>query len=268
MWKLLYSGDQDVIRGLKILLMNIVGEVSKERFIAAFIDNLIAIALMFIVVIFVPASFPVLKGIVIVFVYLGYYVVFEALWSRTLGKYFQGLAVRKLNGQACDWTASIIRGILRVVEVNPLLLGGLPAGLVIISTAQKQRIGDILAGTVVVSDKLKWEAEPVTERSEEIYGLEVDPQNRCAHYHSELDIIAIKFKCCGDWFPCFECHAAEADHIASVWHKDERDAKAVLCGACGHQLSIQEYFACDSSCPKCESRFNPACANHYQHYFA
>jgi uncharacterized CHY-type Zn-finger protein len=28
---------------------------------------------------------------------------------------------------------------------------------------------------------------------EEIYGEEFDQQTRCAHYHSELDIIAIKF---------------------------------------------------------------------------
>jgi uncharacterized CHY-type Zn-finger protein len=220
------------------------------------------------VVIFVPATIPVLKGIVIVVFYLGYYIVLEALWSRTLGKYFQGLAVRKLNGRACDWTAATIRGILRVIEVNPLLLGGLPAGLVIISTDKKQRMGDILAGTVVVSDKLKWEAETVTDASaEEIYGLEVDPQTRCIHYHSELDIIAIKFKCCGDWFPCFECHSAMASHTAVVWNKDEKNTKAILCGSCNHKLSIQEYFDCDSSCPKCASRFNPACANHYQHYF-
>jgi uncharacterized RDD family membrane protein YckC len=45
---------------------------------------------------------------------------------------------------------------LRIIEVNPLLLGGIPAGIVVISTSRKQRIGDLLAGTIVVSDKLKW----------------------------------------------------------------------------------------------------------------
>ncbi len=176
--------------------------------------------------------------------------------------------VRKLNGEPCDWTAAAIRSVLRVIEVNPLLLGGLPAGLVVISTARKQRLGDILGGTVVVSDKLIWEAESETGPSVAVHGVEVDPQTRCAHWHGELDIIAIKFKCCGEWFPCFECHASEADHATSLWSEEERDRKAVLCGACGHQLSIQEYFDCDSACPKCESKFNPACVNHYKHYFA
>lgn len=138
----------------------------------------------------------------------------------------------------------------------------------VISTARKQRLGDILGGTVVVSDKLSWEAEAEMGPGEVVHGVEVDPQTRCAHWHGELDIIAIKFKCCGEWFPCFECHASEADHATSLWSEEERDRKAILCGACGHQLSIQEYFDCDSACPKCESKFNPACANHYKHYFA
>jgi uncharacterized CHY-type Zn-finger protein len=103
---------------------------------------------------------------------------------------------------------------------------------------------------------------------EEIHGVGVDLQTRCAHWRSELDIIAIKFKCCGEWFPCYQCHSAEADHPAAVWPIEERGEKAVLCGACGHQLSIQEYFDCGASCPECAARFNPGCANHYHLYFA
>src|ERR1035437_3751720 len=103
---------------------------------------------------------------------------------------------------------------------------------------------------------------------EDIYGVEVDAQTRCAHYHGDPDIIAIKFKCCGRWFPCYECHSEIADHVAEVWPKGQSDAKAVLCGACGHQLSIREYLTCNSTCPGCESRFNPGCARHYHLYFA
>jgi uncharacterized RDD family membrane protein YckC len=139
--------------------MGVVGDASKSRLIAVFLDHLIALALMLFVVALVPESFPVIKAICFFVVYLAYYIVLEALWSRTLGKYFQGLIVRKLDGSQCDWKAALIRGGLRIVEVNPLLLGGLPAGLVIISTGRRQRLGDILAGTVVVSDKLKWEVD-------------------------------------------------------------------------------------------------------------
>ena len=103
---------------------------------------------------------------------------------------------------------------------------------------------------------------------EEVQGVDIDAETRCAHWNTNLDIIAIKFKCCGEWFPCFECHSAIADHKASVWPKDEREAKAVLCGACGHKLTIAKYFECGSICPKCENRFNPGCAKHYHLYFA
>ena len=139
--------------------MNVVGDASKARLIAVFIDHLIAFGLMLFIVALVPERFPIIKAIFFFLVYLAYFVVVEALWSRTLGKYFQGLIVRKLDGRRCDWKAALIRGGLRIIEVNPLLLGGIPAGLVVISTSRKQRVGDILAGTVVVSDKLKWEVD-------------------------------------------------------------------------------------------------------------
>jgi uncharacterized CHY-type Zn-finger protein len=100
-----------------------------------------------------------------------------------------------------------------------------------------------------------------------VKGNNVDAQTRCAHYHTEIDIIALKFKCCGEWFPCFECHAENAGHRAEVWSLDEYETKAILCGGCGHQLTVDEYMNCNSVCPKCKSSFNPGCANHYDLYF-
>jgi uncharacterized RDD family membrane protein YckC len=141
--------------------MNVVGEASKGRIIAAFIDNLIGFALMMVVAIVIPEGFPIIKGIFCILIYFAYFIVSEALWSRTLGKYFQGLIVRKLNGSRCDWKAALIRGALRLIEINPILLGGFPAGLIIISSSWKQRLGDILAGTVVVSHKTEWEIDNI-----------------------------------------------------------------------------------------------------------
>ncbi|HEX8638414.1 MAG TPA: CHY zinc finger protein [Pyrinomonadaceae bacterium] len=100
-----------------------------------------------------------------------------------------------------------------------------------------------------------------------VVGADVDGETRCAHYHSALDIIAIKFKCCEQWFPCYECHAASADHASAVWSKSEFDTNAILCGACGAQLTVNEYLKCESTCPQCSSRFNPGCARHYYLYF-
>ena len=149
--------------------MTIKGDASKARILAFVIDHAIAVAVMWVAIALVPESLPLVKAFLFFLVYLAYFVVLEALWSRTLGKFFQGLVVRKLDGSRCDWTAALIRGSLRIFEANPLLFGGFPAGLVVIASQRKQRIGDLLAGTVVVSDKLSWESastEPAAHMSE------------------------------------------------------------------------------------------------------
>jgi uncharacterized RDD family membrane protein YckC len=147
--------------------MIMVGDASKARLIAVFIDHLIAFALTLLVVAFVPDTIPSLKAVLFFLTYLAYFFLMEALWSRTVGKLFQGLVIRKLDGTRCDWKAALIRSALRILEVNPLLLGGLPAGLVIIASERKQRIGDILAGTLVVSTASQWDDNSVQPASAE-----------------------------------------------------------------------------------------------------
>lgn len=100
-----------------------------------------------------------------------------------------------------------------------------------------------------------------------IKGKCLDAETRCVHYHSLLDIIAIKFKCCGEYYPCFECHEESAGHPATRWPKTEWDTKAILCGHCKNELTISEYFNSGNVCPICKSQFNPGCAKHYDLYF-
>ena len=102
---------------------------------------------------------------------------------------------------------------------------------------------------------------------EEVCGISVDAQTRCAHYHGDVDVVAIKFKCCDKWFSCYECHAECANHPARIWNLAEQETRAILCGVCGHQLTIAEYLGGDSVCPNCGGNFNPKCANHYDLYF-
>lgn len=99
-------------------------------------------------------------------------------------------------------------------------------------------------------------------------GYLVDEHTRCLHYHSEKDVIAIRFKCCGVYYPCYECHNALAGHKAEPWPREEHDQLAVLCGVCKNQLTILEYLNCAYQCPCCRSAFNPNCAKHYHLYFA
>ena len=107
----------------------------------------------------------------------------------------------------------------------------------------------------------------MTIHNTEVIGTNVDNQTRCAHYNSDVDIIAVKFKCCEQWFPCFKCHAEHTMHAPEVWSAGESDTPTVLCGNCGHRLTIVEYLKCELICPKCRSEFNPRCALHYNLYF-
>lgn len=100
-----------------------------------------------------------------------------------------------------------------------------------------------------------------------VRGVDLDAQTRCAHWRSPLDIIAIKMKCCGEYHACKDCHDALADHVAQVWPKSEFDENAVLCGACGTELSIRAYLECGNVCPACGAGFNPGCKLHHHFYF-
>jgi uncharacterized CHY-type Zn-finger protein len=100
-----------------------------------------------------------------------------------------------------------------------------------------------------------------------VFGLDLDPQTRCAHWRSPLDVIALKMKCCGAYYACRECHDALAGHLAEVWPHAEWDQPAVLCGACGEELSIRRYIDCENRCPACGAPFNPGCRLHHHLYF-
>ena len=92
--------------------------------------------------------------------------------------------------------------------------------------------------------------------TQQVKGKLVDEHTRCVHYHSLLDVIAIKFKCCGEYYPCYNCHEEEADHEHEVWKKNEFDSRAILCGVCNNKMTIHEYLACDNHCPSCNALLN------------
>ncbi|GAA1807736.1 CHY zinc finger protein [Nesterenkonia flava] len=99
-----------------------------------------------------------------------------------------------------------------------------------------------------------------------VRGPVVDSQTRCVHYHSALDVVAIRFFCCGNWYPCLHCHDGVEAHPRSPWPQGSENQTAVLCGVCRYQLRISEYMAA-SSCPHCAAAFNPGCTAHYPQYF-
>jgi uncharacterized CHY-type Zn-finger protein len=101
----------------------------------------------------------------------------------------------------------------------------------------------------------------------DVRGLHLDPQTRCRHWRSPFDIVALKLRCCGVYYACRDCHDALADHPAVVWPRAEWDRAAVLCGACGTELTVHAYLACEDRCPACAAPFNPGCRLHRHLYF-
>ena len=101
----------------------------------------------------------------------------------------------------------------------------------------------------------------------EVIGLDLDAQTRCRHYRSPRDVVAIKTKCCGVYYACKDCHDAVADHPIVAWPLHERGAKAVLCGVCGHEMTVRAYLESDNKCPNCGASFNPGCRSHHHFYF-
>ncbi|WP_327019695.1 CHY zinc finger protein [Arthrobacter sp. Soil782] len=99
-----------------------------------------------------------------------------------------------------------------------------------------------------------------------VLGHAVDDQTRCVHYRTDLDIVAIRFRCCGEFYPCHLCHAETADHAAEVWPPGEYGTDAILCGVCRCTMSIRDYLEADG-CSSCSAPFNPGCRLHKHLYF-
>ncbi|WP_087002914.1 CHY zinc finger protein [Gulosibacter sp. 10] len=104
-------------------------------------------------------------------------------------------------------------------------------------------------------------------RPPRVLGPTIDDETRCVHYHGPTDVIAIKFKCCDEYYPCHRCHEEAAGHPARQWPEREALEPAVLCGRCRRELPVLEYMAV-SACPGCGARFNERCSLHYPLYFA
>lgn len=98
-------------------------------------------------------------------VYFGYYLLFETLNSgRTPGKAAMGIRVIRLDGTPLRFGAVAIRNVLRFVDSLPIFYA---TGLIsIVVTARNQRIGDLVAGTVVIRDR----------KSDSVKGLLGEPE--------------------------------------------------------------------------------------------
>jgi uncharacterized RDD family membrane protein YckC len=137
-----------------------------NRFLAAAIDHLIQIGLMVIVIVAAGAlsdwrffnSMNVwaaaLTVLAIFVIYWGYFVAFETFWSgQTPGKRMMRLRVVREDGRPVRFFEVFVRNLLRLaIDFQPL--PSYAIGVVsIIFSARSKRVGDFVAGTVVVKER-------------------------------------------------------------------------------------------------------------------
>jgi uncharacterized RDD family membrane protein YckC len=97
--------------------------------------------------------------LVIAAVVLGYYLVFESLnGGRTPGKAAFGIRVATVDGRPVSFGSVAIRTLFRVVDFLPAVYA--IGAIVVMVSARNQRLGDLVAGTVVVRDRLPAPALP------------------------------------------------------------------------------------------------------------
>lgn len=145
-----------------------------SRFLAMAIDTLIQFALYLVagilfflilglgasVLWYVPRTIGPALGIFLLFaIYWGYFAIFEIVWKgQTPGKRFAGIRVIKESGRPINAFEAIGRNLMRAVDGLPGIYG---VGLVcMMLNKQSRRLGDFVAGTVVVHEKPTEEIRP------------------------------------------------------------------------------------------------------------
>lgn len=132
-----------------------------SRFLALALDTVIQVSLVVLLYIVAVAlligrvgdgmwalAIVVLLGFML---FYGYFAAFEWLWrGQTPGKRLLGLRVISASGHPMTPYQAAVRNLLRIVDQIPGLYG---VGIVsVLLTERSQRLGDLVAGTVVVRE--------------------------------------------------------------------------------------------------------------------
>jgi hypothetical protein len=81
-----------------------------------------------------------------------YFLFFETLMrGRTPGKKLTQLRVVSLDGRVIGWRQSVLRNLLRMVDYMPA--GYLVGVVAMVASPRVQRLGDLVAGTVVIRER-------------------------------------------------------------------------------------------------------------------
>jgi uncharacterized RDD family membrane protein YckC len=128
-----------------------------SRFVAAVLDALVqtglvvAAALLLLVPDFGGVGYAIFF-VVLFLVFFAYDILFEVLASgRTLGKRWTGLRVVRVGGAPVGFLTSTARNVMRLVDIIPGMYG--VGAISILATRKNQRLGDVVAGTLVVRER-------------------------------------------------------------------------------------------------------------------
>ena len=148
-----------------------------SRFLAIAFDTLIqalAAGILIIIAIFVATRLSgnnaspmwLGAGLLIVWftIYTGYYALFEAIWNgQTPGKRMARIRVIEDSGRPITPSESVARNLMRIVDALPSLYG---IGVVsILFSKQNKRLGDFLAGTIVIHERPLEDVRPIWRSS-------------------------------------------------------------------------------------------------------
>jgi uncharacterized RDD family membrane protein YckC len=111
----------------------------------------------------------VLVGVIMII--LGYPVLMETFWGgRTIGKWAMGVRVVRDDGGPIRFRHAFVRGLLGAIVEKPGITFGLVAILCSMFSARAKRLGDILAGTVVVHTRVPQTMKPISSMPPELAG--------------------------------------------------------------------------------------------------
>jgi uncharacterized RDD family membrane protein YckC len=134
-----------------------------SRMVALAIDLIVEIVLLFILIVAIVAAsagggLDLASGAAVslmgfVFVIVGYPTIFETLTrGKSLGKLAMGLRVVSDDGGPERFRQALVRALVGVLEF--WILSGIPALLTALLSARGKRLGDMVAGTFVIQERL------------------------------------------------------------------------------------------------------------------
>lgn len=150
-----------------------------SRMVAALIDGLLQGVLLF-VLFALTLAFGVARGgaalaalvvISVVVAFLGYPVAFETLMrGRTPGKAAMGLRVVRDDAGPIAFRQAFVRGLIGLVVERPGISGFSAGVITSLARTDGKRLGDLAAGTVVISERVVGTQGPVLPMPSQLAG--------------------------------------------------------------------------------------------------